>query len=268
MSERIAGYFSGARASGRGALLPYVTAGYPDIDTTIAILRDVHHPAVACVELGIPFSDPIADGPIIQTSFSRALRGGFRLNALFERLCAQRDSIRVPLVAMVSYTIVFRRGVAAFVTAAVSAGIEALIIPDLPLEEADDVREVAGAAGCGLILIVAPTSSTDRRRRIATVSSPFLYYQSVAGVTGERTALPPELAMNVQQLREMGGKPVCVGFGISQAAHVREVCSVADGAIVGSAIVRRMNDAVDRGESSTEVAAIALRTIEELAAGV
>jgi tryptophan synthase alpha chain len=268
MTNQLESTFLAFRASGQKALLPYITAGYPDLDATISILRGVHHPAVACVELGIPFSDPIADGPVIQTSFSRALDRGFRVETLFERLRAARGTIRPPLVAMVSYSIVFRRGVDAFIDAAAAAGICGLIIPDLSLEEAGLVSSACSARGVGLVMIAAPTSSPTRRRLIAELSAPFIYYQSVAGVTGERSGVSSQLAASIGELRGLSDKPICVGFGISQAQHVREVCALADGAIVGSAIVRRMNAVVERGGDSDAVAAETLHAIDELAAGV
>lgn len=246
LSDRFAELFR----TGRKAVLPFITGGYPDHATTVSILRGLDLPGVAAVEIGIPFSDPIADGPVIQTSFSRALERGFRVDALFAALREARPQIRVPLIAMVSYSIVYRRGVELFFDQARAAGFEALIIPDIPIEEAHTAAEIGARANCPLVLIAAPTTSTQRRDRIAALSSPFVYYQSSLGVTGERRELPSDLAGQVRRLRDGSAKPVCVGFGISTPAHVAAVCGVADGAIVGSAIVRRMNDLVERGESA------------------
>ncbi len=266
--NRLATEFEQRRASGRRSLLPFIPAGYPDLATTIDILTGIDAEPCACVELGIPFSDPIADGPVIQTSFARALAGGFRVGALFDALAARRGSIAVPLVAMVSYSIVFRLGPAQFLAAARRAGIDGLIVPDLALEEADGLAHTATASGCCLVMMVAPTTEPARRARIAALSTPFLYYQSLAGVTGERRELPAGLASSVAELRDLCAKPVCVGFGVSTAAQVSSVCAVADGAIVGSALVRRMNDAVDRGEARGGVVACVLEGARELATGV
>lgn len=245
-------------------LLPYVTAAYPDIPTTLAILRRLDPAQCLSVELGIPFSDPIADGPVIQASFSRALDAGFKLEPLFEAIQRERDAIRVPLVAMVSYTIVYRRGAEAFVKRAREAGFDGLIVPDLAFEEADDLAEIGRAHDCPLVMMVAPTSDAGRRQRIAKISEPFIYYQSVAGVTGERTQLPQDLIDQVRQLRGDSGKPVCVGFGISTPEQVRAVCSVGDGAIVGSAIVRRITAAIENGQRGEQIAGVVADFVAEL----
>ncbi len=266
--NRLQTVFRDLHAAGRKTLVPYITGGYPDPETTVAILRRLDPQRCACVEIGVPFSDPIADGPVIQTSFSRALERGFRVETLFETLRRHRTDIAVPLAAMVSYSIVYRRGARAFVTAAEEAGCDALIVPDLAVEEADDLAALGRELECPLIMIVAPTSDADRRRRLAALSDPFIYYQSLAGVTGERRALPPDLASHVHQLRAETGKPICVGFGISTPAHVAAVCAAADGAIVGSALVRRMNEAVDRGQRGDALAESVAATIAELAAGL
>lgn len=263
--NRLQAAFAALHAAGRKTLLPYITAGYPDADTTVEILRRIDPRHCAAVELGIPFSDPIADGPVIQTSFARALARGFRLDPLWATLQRRRTEIAVPLLAMVSYSIVQRRTPGAFVAAARAAGIDGLIVPDLALEEAEELAATTRAHDCGLILIVAPTSTAERRRRIAALSAPFIYYQSLAGVTGERSALPADLAAHVGELRAETGKPICVGFGIATPAQVAAVCAVADGAIVGSALVRRMNAAVDRGADTAALATDVTEFIEELA---
>ena len=169
---------------------------------------------------------------------------GFKLDALFGEIGAHRAEIPVPLVAMVSYSIVYRRDPRQFVSAAKAAGFDGLIVPDLAIEEADELAATARQHGCSLIMMVAPTSDAARRRRIAALSTPFIYCQSLAGVTGERQSLPADLTAQIRQLRAETDKPLCVGFGIATPAHVATVCKFADGAIIGSAIVRRMNEAV------------------------
>lgn len=269
--NRLEQSFSDVATRGGGALLPYITAGYPDCDSTVAILQGIDPAHCACVELGIPFSDPIADGPVIQTSFSRALERGFRLDELLRSLTAAAGQIRVPLVAMVSYSIVFRRGPERLIRQLQSAGVDALIVPDLALEEAAEVSALARELGAGLVLIAAPTTMDhgtgalgQRPSRIAALSHPFVYYQCVAGVTGERSALPADLAEQVRRLRAAAGKPVCVGFGIAGPEQVRAVCRVAEGAIVGSAIVRRLNAAVDAGLRGSRIADEIVPFIAEL----
>ncbi len=259
--------FAALRPAGRHTLLPYITAGYPDLATTIEILRRIDPGHCAAVELGIPFSDPIADGPVIQTSFSRALEHGFRLEDLLAALTAARG-LPVPLLAMVSYSIVFRRGPRRFLEQVRAAGIEGLIVPDLAFEEAEELAALGHACDCPLVLIVAPTTAPDRRRRIAALSDPFVYYQSLAGVTGERARLPADLAEHVRALRAETERPICVGFGISTPEHVRAVCQVADGAIVGSAIVRRLNAGAERHTPAAALANEIATFIAELAAAL
>ncbi len=234
-----------ASAPPRRGLLPYVTAGYPELAVTLEILRALDPQHCLCAELGIPFSDPVADGPVIQASFAHALAAGFRLDALWEALHAARGALRVPLVTMLSYSIVLRRGPERFVREARAAGVDGLIVPDLALEEAEDLAACARAADCPLVLMVAPNTEAVRRSRIARLSEPFIYYQAVVGITGERAALPTDLAPQVAALRAESGKPVCVGFGISRPAQVAAVCEIADGAIVGSALVRQITRALE-----------------------
>lgn len=257
--------FARRRESSQSCLLPYVTAAYPDPETTVALLARLQHPAIGAVELGIPYSDPIADGPVIQTSFCRALESGFQLDALFAALKNSRNISGPPLIAMVSYSIMFRRGAEAFVAAAAEAGIEGLIVPDLAWEEAPALADAAHKNGISLILIVAPTTPLDRARKIAQLSSPFTYYQASAGVTGERGSLATGLAARVAQLRQASGKPVCAGFGISTPEQVRQVCNAADGAIVGSAIVRRMNELVEQATPRAQFVEAIGSFVDELA---
>lgn len=266
--NRLRQSFESFRAAGRKALLPYVTAGFPDLETTIAILRGIDPQRCACVELGIPFSDPIADGPVIQASFYAAIERGFRVDALWTAIGAARAEIVVPLVAMVSYSIVHRRDPRRFVSAAHDAGIDGLIVPDLSFEEAEELAGICRAAGCPLVMMIAPTTAPDRQAKIAALSEPFIYYQSLAGVTGERSNVASDLATHVEAIRRLTPKPVCVGFGIATPQQVRTVAGTADGVIVGSAIVRRINDAVVRGDNRAAIAAAAGEFIRELGDGL
>lgn len=253
---------------GERALLPFITAGDPDCDSTVEILTRIPADSCACVELGIPFSDPIADGPVIQASFARAINSGFRVTSLLDALRAARGRITVPLLAMVSYSIVHRRGVSAFVEQLAAAGISGVLAPDLAIEEADELLAATRACGLSTIFIAAPTTEPDRLARIAAASDPFVYLQSVAGITGERSGLPPDLPVSVQRLRSAGAKAVCIGFGVSRPEHVRDVCRVADGAIVGSAIVRRLNEAAAHRERGPALAGRIEAAVRELAAGL
>ncbi len=228
-------------------LWPFLPAGYPDIETTASMLRAFAGLPIRGVELGFPFSDPIADGPVIQKAFSHSLANGVRVADIFEMVAAIRAEADYPLLAMVSASIVYRIGVEPFVSRAQSAGFDGLIVPDVSLEEAPELSEIAAAAGLRLSMLIAPTTEPDRERRIAQVAGGFLYYVSVQGTTGERAALPADLRAHVSELRTATGLPVIVGFGISTPQHVKDVCSFANGAIVGSAIVRQISKLMGQG---------------------
>lgn len=265
--NRIDQTFARLTAGGRKALMPYVTAGFPNLDVTAELLIRMPEAGASVIELGIPYSDPIADGPVIQASFTRALEAGLHVNDIFEMVRRVRPNVGAPILSMVSFSIVYRIGVARYIARAAEAGIDGLIIPDLSLEEAPAIAGQTAAAGLRLAMLVAPTSSPDRFERIARTSQGFIYYVSVAGTTGERDRLPADLSANVSRLREIGGKPVCVGFGVGRAEHVRQVCAVADGAIVGSAIVRRLTTAVDAGAAPALLVQHVTDFVRELARG-
>jgi tryptophan synthase alpha chain len=243
----IAEVFASLRARGQIALMPFLTAGYPDLATTEACLVAMEAAGASLIEVGFPFSDPIADGPVIQESYTVALSKKLKIGDVFEGIKRARPRVSIPLVSMVSYSIVYRYGVDRFVATAKEAGFDGLILPDLPPPEAEGICERVRAGGLDTILLVAPTTTPRRRAEIAKLSSGFVYYLSVSGITGAREALPVDLAENVRQLKGLTEKPVCVGFGISKAAHVAGLRGVADGAIVGSAVVTRMRSRMHEG---------------------
>lgn len=253
LSNRIDETFASRKRDQAGALLPYLTAGYPDMRTTAELLRRLDNLQVAAVELGFPFSDPIADGPVIQTSFTRALERGLRVNDIFETVREVRSELSIPLLAMVSFSIVYRIGVRSFADRLAEAGFDGLITPDLAFEEAEEIASIVHRAGLRHVMMVAPTSGPQRGERIAALSSGFVYYQAVVGITGERPRLPEDLPEKVKHLRTASGCPIAVGFGVGTAQQVRDVCAVADGAIVGSAIVRRIHAGVDAGKPSADI---------------
>lgn len=237
-----------AFAEGRKQLLPFLTAGYPDMETTAACLPEFEARGASICELGIAFSDPVADGPIIQASMTAALDAGATLAKVFEMVRAYRaGGGQMALLAMLSYSIVYRHGVEAFITAAAEAGFDGLIVPDLPLEESAELGELAAAAGLCSVMLISPTTRPDRRGEIARASSGFVYFMSVAGITGERAELPQATFDAVAELRQHTDMPVCIGFGISTPAMVAAACQAGDGAIVGSAIIHKINDARDNG---------------------
>jgi tryptophan synthase alpha chain len=240
--------FQRLRSRGRKAFMPFVTAGDPDLAATPLLVRELVRAGADLVEIGFPYSDPIADGAVIQASYTRALDRGLRLDAIFTclRQLATTPPIAdrgVPLVGMVSYTLVHRRGPEEFLNRAQAAGLSGVIVPDLPVEEADELARRAADRDFKLIQLVTPTTPRDRAVRIAKRSTGFLYYVSVAGITGERDRLPDELVGQLQWLRGQTDLPICVGFGISRPEHVRMLREVADGIIVGSALVRRLEQA-------------------------
>jgi len=254
--------FEDLRSNGRKAFMPFVTAGDPDLAFTAAVLRELASRGCNLCEVGIPYSDPIADGPVIQASYSRALDRGIRLAQILDMVGQTAPDLSMPVVTMVSYSIVYRYGLERYVAAAKAAGAAGAIIPDLLVEEADEFAEICRREDFSLIMLVTPTTPRERALRIAATSTGFLYYVSVTGITGERSDLPPELTENVRWLREQTDLPICIGFGISRPEHVELLAPVADGLIVGSAIVRHIAGIEDRsrdevladvGEYATEL---------------
>lgn len=267
-ASRLQDCFQCKDASRAGALLPYFTGGFPDLATSAELIRQAATLGAAAVEIGFPFSDSIADGPVIQGSFHHVLDRGHHLSDVFEFVSTVRPTVECALVAMVSMSIVYRAGLDVFMQRAASAGFDGVIVPDLPVDESTEAAAAAKKADLGYVGLVAPSSSVERRKAIARLSSGFVYYVAVQGTTGERASLPATLAPAVAELRQAGGLPVCVGFGVSTAEHVRAVCSVADGAIVGSAIVRRIADAVERGLERTTLIDSVSRFLSELMSGL
>ena len=242
--------FASLRNKHQIALMPFVASGFPDLASTAAVLPALEAGGASMIEIGFPFSDPIADGPTIQAAFTDALTKGIRIADTFRTVAAVHPAVSIPLVAMLSYSIVFRYGVERFVKDAKSAGFDGLILPDLPPPEAQKVCNVVRAGGLDTILLVAPTTTPQRRKEILDLCSGFVYYLSVSGITGERDRLPEDVASNVRALRELSDTPVCVGFGIHRAEQVAQLAGVADGAIVGSAFVKRMREAAPGGAAA------------------
>jgi tryptophan synthase alpha chain len=258
--NRIDSLFTRLRNEKRRALMPFVTAGDPDLATTASLISEIVKSGAHLIEIGIPYSDPIADGPVIAASYHRALEGGVKVAHVFQTLRTLRaeGSARfneTPLVAMVSYAIVHRLGVERFLNDAATSGLDGLIVPDLPVEESAKLLEHAARRGLKLIQLITPTTPRERAVEIARSTTGFVYYVSVAGITGERKALPDEVVQAVAWLRTQTELPICVGFGISGPDQVRQLAPVADGLIVGSAIVRRLSQAINRprGEVVQEI---------------
>ena len=223
--------------------MPFITAGDPDIETTGKLITELGQRGVDLIEIGFPYSDPIADGPVIQASYTRALEAGIRVENIFDCVDQLATEDLPPLVAMVSYGIIFRCGVKAFVERAQSAGFAGFIIPDLPADEAEEVGKIVRAGGLDLIQLISPMTPRDRAVRILQSASGFVYCISVAGTTGVRDMLPEELTEQLAWLRTQTELPLAVGFGISRPDQVNALRNSADGVIVGSAFVRCFENA-------------------------
>jgi tryptophan synthase alpha chain len=240
--------FRRLRAQGRKAFIPFLTAGDPDLSVTGMALRELVVRGASLVEIGFPYTDPIADGPVIQASYTRALARGVRIDQVFSWASDLAGSASwrergAPLVGMVSYSLVHRCGPEAFVSGAQAAGFSGAIIPDLPIEEAAPLARLAAERDFKLIQLVTPTTPRDRALRIAETASGFLYCVSVTGITGERDRIPTELLDQLHWLRSKTSLPLCVGFGISKPEQVRMLRDAVDGVIVGSALVRVLEEA-------------------------
>jgi tryptophan synthase alpha chain len=240
--------FRRLRSDKRKAFIPFLTAGDPDFKATELAVRELVARGASLIEIGFPYTDPIADGPVIQASYTRSLDRGVRTDDVLSWAAGMTQRAEwnrggVPMVAMVSYSLVHHRGPELFVSQAQAAGFSGAIIPDLPIEEAPLLARAAGARDFKLIQLVTPTTSRDRALRIMELATGFLYCVSVTGITGERAQLPAELLEQLRWLRERTSLPLCVGFGISRPDQVRMLRDAVDGVIVGSALVRLFEQA-------------------------
>ena len=251
--DRIAAAF--ASHDRRAALMPYLMGGFPDVETSLRVGLACAESGADLVELGIPFSDPLADGPVIHAAGTHALAAGVTPGDVLG-VC-ETLSERIPVVLMVYANLVLTGGPDAFVDRAAGAGAAGLIVPDLPHDEAGDLRAACDRRGLALVPLVAPTTTPERIREVGRDARGFVYTVSVTGTTGEREELPPELARTVEGVREATALPVAVGFGIASAEQARRVAELADGVIVGSRLVRAAGEGGPRaiGEAVAELSA-------------
>jgi tryptophan synthase alpha chain len=240
--NRLERRFSELRRARRKALIAYMTAGYPSLAESGKTFRTLEKAGVDVVELGVPFSDPIADGPTIQFSSQKALEKGVTLDGIIGMVSRLRRTSQTPIVLMSYLNPIHSRGYARFARAAAEAGVDGLIVPDLIPEEAGELRKELRRRGMDLIHLVAPTTAPARQRRIAGQTQGFLYAVSVTGVTGARKSLPAETAAFLKNLRRASRVPVALGFGISGPEQARRYGRLADGVIFGSALVQRLRD--------------------------
>ncbi len=238
MQNRIDKKFNELHKNNKKAFIAYIMAGDPSLAVTKKLILELENKGADIIELGVPFSDPLADGPTIQKACERGLKSKTTLTKVFNLVKKARLETQMPIVLMLYYNLVFHYGLKRFVENAVGSGIDGAIVPDLPLEESKELRDIAKKHEFSIIHLLAPTSSMERIKNIAAVSTGFIYYVSLTGTTGCRSKLPEELSENLRKIKKIAKKPVCAGFGISTREQVKAVSEIADGVIVGSAIVK------------------------------
>ena len=236
--NRIDNIFKKLKSRRKKAFITYITAGDPDLAATGKLVSILERSGADIIELGIPFSDPIADGPTIQAASYRALLKKASLIKILDLVKKIRKDTEIPLVFMTYYNPIFKYGLKRFFMSCKKAGVDGVIVPDLPIEEADELTRLGKKTGIRTIFLIAPTSTKDRMRKIVKRSSGFIYYVSSTGVTGARRSLPSDMIKNVRIIRSMTDKPVAVGFGVSDSKQAKLIARTADGVIVGSAIDR------------------------------
>ncbi|HED53047.1 MAG TPA: tryptophan synthase subunit alpha [Phycisphaerales bacterium] len=247
-TNRIDSVFGEHRRANTRALMPFVVGGHPSIGCLPELLCAIDEAGGSVIEIGFPFSDPIADGPVISAAMHGALQHDVTPSDIFREIERVRADVRAGLVAMISVSMVHRLGgPAGFAERAASAGFDGCIVPDVPLEESEPFIEACRCAGLAMSLLIAPTTPEERAEKIAQRCTGFVYLLARSGITGE-TAGPPEVATRIERLRRVTDLPIAVGFGISNPGHVRAVVAHADAAIVGSALIRRIDDAVQTGQ--------------------
>jgi tryptophan synthase alpha chain len=245
MSSRITNTFRNLKEKNEGALVAFITAGDPSLEHTSELIALIADAGADIIELGIPYSDPLADGPVIQASSQRALDRGITPPMVLEMVRESRKLTGKPIALMTSYNLVLQYGLEKFAAEATAAGADGAILTDLPPEEASAWKNAAEASGMDTIFLVAPTSTSDRIKLIGRYSRGFVYCVSRTGVTGTRNDVPTDLVPLLAQIRAATDTPACIGFGISRPEHVAQVCAMADGAVIGSALVEFLNANTD-----------------------
>lgn len=238
--NRIDKKFSDLRKNGRKALIAFFTAGDFGLTATKKFVIEFEQRGVDIIELGVPFSDPVADGPTIQSSSERSLKRGTRLKDIISLVGQLRKKTQIPIVLMGYYNPILKYGPARFISDCVKNGVDGVIIPDLPPEESGELTAAAKGRNFDIIFFLSPTSSLKRIKMVSGMTRGFIYYVSLTGITGARSSLPAGFAARVKLIKKTSDKPVCVGFGVSMPEQARRISAVADGVIVGSAIVKQM----------------------------
>jgi len=240
--NRIDKKFKELKNKNKKAFIAFITAGYPNLGVTEKLILEFAKTGVDIVELGVPFSDPMADGPIIQEASQAALKKNVQLINILGLVKKARKKTEIPICLMTYYNPIFCFGEEKFVKDAVSCGVDGVIIPDLPPEEGRTLIKAANKHGLEVICFIAPTTSPERIKYISSVSKGFIYYVSLTGVTGPRQSLPADVVNNLKVIKNITGKNICVGFGVSSSKQVKQLKKVADGVIVGSAIVKKIKE--------------------------
>ncbi len=240
MSGRLESTFETLRKKKQKALIAYLMAGDPGLAETEQLVLALEEAGADIIELGVPFSDPIADGPVIQQAAERALKSGTSLRKILDSVKSLRRRTEIPIVLMLYYNSIHAIGCEEFCKTASTAGVDGLIVPDMPPDEAGPLKKPADAVGLPLIFLLAPTSTTDRRKLVAKESHGFVYYVSLTGITGSKLSNIGDIQDNIKKLRKVSGSPIAVGFGVATPEDAAQVSKMADGVIVGSAIVKRI----------------------------
>ena len=240
--NRIEKTFKKLKKESRKAFIPYIMSGDPNLEATERFVIELEECGADIIELGVPFTDPLADGPTIQRASERALKEGITLKKVIAFVEDIRQRIKIPLVLMTYYNPVFKYGNEAFVKEAGRVGVDGVIIPDLIPDEAGDFIKTAREYGLDTIFLLAPTSTEDRIKKVVRASTGFIYYVSITGITGARLSLEDSIMESINNIRNLTDKPVAIGFGVSTPEEAKAVSGLADGVIVGSAIVKRLNE--------------------------
>ena len=265
MHNRIDHKFQTLRTHKKKAFIAFLTAGDPSLKITEELVLAFERSGADIVELGVPFSDPLADGPTIQASYQRALKNNVNVSSILKTVQNIRRHSQIPMALMSSYNPIFHFGEEKFVREAKASGVDGVIIPDLPLEEAKSLIKIARREDFSTIFFLSPTTTSSRMQKIIPASTGFIYYVSLTGVTGSRRELPPDLLKNIRTAKTLTAKPVCVGFGISTPGQVRDVSSISDGVIVGSAIVQEIQKNSGRKDLVVNVARFLGKLVNGLA---
>jgi tryptophan synthase alpha chain len=257
MNNRIDKKFAELKERGKKAFIPFIMAGDPSLDITEKLIFELEKQGADIIELGVPFSDPLADGPTIQKSSERALKNKINIDSVCDLVKKVRSKTNVPIVFLIYYNLINNYGVEKFVLAAKMSGVDGVVVPDLPPEESKDLRDAAEGKCFSVVHLASPTSTEERLRKIASSTSGFIYYVSLTGTTGARTELPADISKSLKKIKRITDIPVCVGFGISTPEQVEAVSKAADGVIVGSAIIKIVEENIGNKDMVEKVGGFA-----------